>query len=436
MPLEGAALRNAVKFTEILKNTETYSPSQMQAYQRRLLERLVRHAKAEVPFYETRLNPLFGPNDEIRWEAWEEVTIFSRAEAQDAGKALFARNTPSQVGNYVTKTTSGSTAMPLMVRISALTGIMSAALNQRIFDWHSINTDASFAFILWVEDAEYPEGFTSNDWNLRNQNAIAHLLSINSTVRQQVEWLARKKPEILCTFPQNARAIVKEMLETKTPISFDTVFVLGEPLDQETKNLLEISGIRIIDRYGGEEIGSISASCPEGYGHHQFAEVGYIEVSSENAIEEVGFRRGPLIVTPFYNYAMPMIRYRNDDIIEMSNTPCPCGRTLPLISTILGRARNMFTFSDGSTVWPNMTYEEYKPFLPAKQFQVIQHTFQDIEVIYVASNETQPVDHAGLLALFREKFHSDIELKLNRVEALQRAPSGKFEAWKSLVKPD
>lgn len=56
MAFEGAALRNAKRFCDILNNTETYSAAKMQAYQRRLLERLLQHAKTEVPFYETRIN--------------------------------------------------------------------------------------------------------------------------------------------------------------------------------------------------------------------------------------------------------------------------------------------------------------------------------------------------------------------------------------------
>lgn len=433
MALEGAALRNAVRFVDILRNTETYSNAQMQAYQRRLLNRLLRHAKAEVPFYKKRLNPLFGPNDEIRWEAWEDIPTFTRADALEAGDALYARNTPPQVGNYVTKTTSGSTGMPLSIRVNALTSIMSAALNQRIFDWHNIDTDKSIAFIFDLENANYPDGITGKDWNLRNQEAVSYQLSIACSVSQQVEWLTRKKPGILCTFPQNARALVEEMLEENTPISFDTVIVHGEVLDFETKDLMARAGIQIIDRFGGEDVSSISASCPVGEGHHQFSEVGLFEVSDETSTTTVDLKRGQLIATPFYNYAMPMIRYENGDIVEVSNKPCACGRTLPYILNIMGRARNIFTFSDGTKIWPDMIRNDYESFLPAKQFQVIQHTLTDLEVIYVPDVEGVPVDSQGFSAMLQKLLHKDIDVKLTRVQNIQRSPSGKFEIWKSLV---
>lgn len=434
MPLEGAALRNAVRFVEILRNTEHYTAPQMQAYQRRLLERLVRHAKAEVPFYETRLNPLFGPKDQIRWEAWEDIPIFTRAEAQAAGDALFARNTPPKVGNYNTTNTSGSTGTPLTIRVSAITRIMSAAINQRIFDWHGVDTDASIVFILHGQNAlPYPNSVTGNKWNLRNREAVGHQLTINCTVSEQIQWLSANKPNILATLPQNARSIVEQMVANDIPIPFNTVLLHGEALDIETQHVMRDAGIKTIDRFGGEDIGNISANCPTGEGHHQFAEVGLTEFiyKGESATNPSG--RRTLVTTPFYSYAMPFIRYENGDQVETTDEPCSCGRTLPRIKRILGRDRNMFTFSDGTVISPNMLRADYDQFLSAKQFQVIQHTLRDIEVIYVADDESRPVDEVGFAALLRKRLNNDIEVRLTRVSHIERGPRGKFEVWKSLL---
>lgn len=129
MTTDSAVRQKARKFVEVLKTTETLPPAKMQAYQKRLQERLVRHAKEQVPFYETRLNSLFGPKDTIRWEAWTDIELFSRAEAQEAGDALFARSTPSQAGDYSERATSSSTGMPFRVRTSGLVGLMGFAIN-------------------------------------------------------------------------------------------------------------------------------------------------------------------------------------------------------------------------------------------------------------------------------------------------------------------
>ena len=63
-------------------------------------------------------------------------------------------------------------------------------------------------------------------------------------------------------------------------------------------------------------------------------------------------QHGRVIVTRLYNYAMPFIRYELGDFAVAGTGPCACGRTLPVIARIKGRARNAFVFRDGSRMWP------------------------------------------------------------------------------------
>lgn len=435
MALKGAAQEIAVRFADILKNTETYPAARMQIYQRNLLERLIRHARVEVPFYATRLDPLFGSGDTIRWEAWTDIPPLSRTDAYEAGDALFARTTPQDTGSYRERNTSGSTGMPLRTRSSSIMSLLSTSINQRLFDWHGINPDETICFIIDVAwKFPYPDGVPGQNWNLKNPKAPAYNLSVGYTVEQQVEWLNRKQPDILCAHPANAGAIVESFVQQSLLIPFHTVLVHGEVLEPDTKALINKAGLRAIDRYGGEEVGTISASCPQSSCHHQFSEIALMETLSldDNRIVEAG--RSQLTVTPFYNYAMPLIRYKNGDLVDRSATPCACGRTLPTIDHILGRVRNMFTFSDGSQIRPNLMRTEYAPFLPAKQFQVIQHTPTRLEVRYVVDDPSRPVDPQGLTTLLQKMLHKDITVELTPLPELSRAPSGKFETWISHVK--
>lgn len=434
MTTDNAVRQKARKFVEVLKTTETLPPAKMQVYQRRLQERLVRHAKEQVPFYERRLDQLFGPKDTIRWEAWTDIEPFSRAEAQAADDALFARSTPSQAGDYVLETTSGSTGMPLKVRSSGLMNLMGSSINQRIFDWHGINADSSVCFIL--DDTNrfpFPDGEPGRNWNLVNPEARAYNLSVGYTTAQQTEWVHQKQPDILCTYPKNGAAIIEELQRQNLAISFHTMIVHGEILEVDTRQIAENASVRIIDRFGSVETGPLSVNCPHGPWHHQFSEVALMETKPLKNSQTDSQSRANFIVTPFYNYAMPLIRYANGDLVELAENPCPCGRTLPRIERIWGRERNMFTFSDGSQVRPDMSRNDYEPFLSAKQFQVIQHTLTQIEVFYVVDNAEQPVDLHGLTQFMQKILHHDIQVKITQVEQISRNASGKYETWKNNV---
>ena len=80
------------RFFEALLRTQFLSPERMLAYQRGLIERLVRHARAQVSFYRDsgRLDKLFGPDDRIDWERWNEIPILTRSDAQANFEKLYA----------------------------------------------------------------------------------------------------------------------------------------------------------------------------------------------------------------------------------------------------------------------------------------------------------------------------------------------------------
>lgn len=436
MAWDDKALKTARRFATALQKTQSYGEDRMQAYQRSLLERLVRHARVEVPYYETRLDPLFGPDDTIRWQAWTDIPTMTRSDAQEAGDSLFAKNTPAETGGFMSGSTSGSTGMPLQARSSGLMQLMSTSINQRLFNWHEINPDNATSFIMDTKKRfPYPDGSNGNTWNLVNPQAPAYNLSVGYTIDQQIDWLTRKQPDILFTYPGNAQAIVEAFQNRKLAPPFHTIMVHGEVLETESQEIITNAGIRLIDRFGTVEVGPVSGQCSQGPWHHQYSDVCLMETVAPETGKLLTEGRGQLVATPFYNYAMPLIRYKNGDLLDRSSTPCPCGSTLPRIDRILGRERNMLTFSDGTQIWPNILRSEYESYLSVKQFQVIQHTPTHMEMRYVPEDPSRPVDKDGFTAMMQRALHPDITVELTRLSALPRAPSGKFETWISHVKP-
>jgi phenylacetate-CoA ligase len=63
------------RYLENLRRTQYLPPEQLLLHQRELLDLLVRHARAHVPFYRDtgRLNVLFRRDDAIDWERWSQI---------------------------------------------------------------------------------------------------------------------------------------------------------------------------------------------------------------------------------------------------------------------------------------------------------------------------------------------------------------------------
>ena len=142
---------------------------------------------------------------------------------------------------------------------------------------------------------------------------------------------------------------------------------------------------------------------------------------------------GRIVVTPFYNFAMPLIRYELGDHGILSPEPCACGRTLPVLESVLGRSRNIFRFVDGTSTWPILLSRDFQAFVPNRQFQVVQLTHTDIEFRYVPVEENQVNDPLALTAYLKAKLHPTVSVALAPVSAIARSGGGKYEDCMSLV---
>lgn len=100
---------------KMLMESQYWSPTEMPAYHRSQLEQLLRHAKASVPFYETRLDCLFRHDGTIDWSRWKEVPMLTRTDLRDNGSSLKSVAPPPHHGGPHITHTSGSSGIPVSI---------------------------------------------------------------------------------------------------------------------------------------------------------------------------------------------------------------------------------------------------------------------------------------------------------------------------------
>ncbi len=137
-------------------------------------------------------------------------------------------------------------------------------------------------------------------------------------------------------------------------------------------------------------------------------------------------------MTSLYNFAMPFIRYAVGDFAIAADGPCGCGRTLPRLAEIIGRARNIFVFPDGTQHSPWKFRGAFKGLLSATQIQIVQTQRDVIELRYIPDGDMPP-DQDAIAKAGREKIHRDITVRAVAVADIPRSASGKIEDCISLV---
>jgi phenylacetate-CoA ligase len=260
------------------------------------------------------------------------------------------------------------------------------------------------------------------------------VLNIEASVDEQLDWLIAEDPGYLLTHPTNLHALVTRAAERGLrPANLCEVRTFGEMLQPDLRELIrQVWGVKLTDMYSAEEVGYIALQCPVSENYHIQSENLLVEILNEHGKPCLPGEIGEVVVTSLHNFAMPLIRYRILDHVEVA-PPCACGRGLTAIRRILGRQRNMIAMPDGTFHWP--AFPDWLSVAPVRQFQMIQHDTRVIEVKLVCPRALSPQEEDGIRAMLADKFGYPFDFRFNYRDSIETGPNGKFEDFVSLVRP-
>ena len=404
---------------------------------------LLHHAYRQLPFYRDRLAQAgFVPGKPVTPAVWARIPVLTRAELQAAGPALHSPELPAGHGGTYEISSSGSTGRPVKALGTALVQLMWHAITLREHLWHRRDFSGLLAAIRSLPNgvALYPDGARGQDWGRSTKGIYrtgqSALLSIVSRTEEQAEWLQRVQPDYLLTYPSALRDLLLHCRDRG--IGFPRlreVRTLSELLPPETRALCrEVWGLKIADMYSTQETGYIALQCPIEEHYHIQAEVILVEVLNDDDEACRPGEVGQVVVTPLTNFAMPMIRYAVGDLAEVG-APCSCGRGLPILKRILGRARDMLAYPDGRKAWPLLGDMFYTQIPEIRQFQIVQHAVDDIEVKVVAERPLTAAEEDKLREWLHYRSGHPFPVRVTYHREIPRSAGGKFQDFRSAMEP-
>lgn len=427
------------RFIDSLLQSQWLPREDLERYQRPLLEGLVRHAATQTAFYRDRLAPLFRGGDPatsaIDFDAWRSIKPVTRSDIVADVTALHARSVPEMFGSHSTRRSSGTTTIPLEHRRSQLATVAGDCLNERAYIAHDIDLDGTLALLTHgpVELKDHPEGREYPSWNKARPNARTMAFSIDAPPLKQLEWIERANAAHVMTYPNNMRAIAHAARRRGGPFpKIATLISSGELLDDAARDeIVGTFGCHIIDIYAAREFGHLAFKCPDHDAYHIACECVHLELLDDDGNPATRGESGRIVVTGFYNYAMPFIRYDLGDYAIAGVTSCGCGRGLPTLTQIGGRTRNLFVMPDGSRHWPALgpLSKSLVKFLAYEDIQFIQHDVNLIEIRYVPRPGSSEGNAEEIDRMMKARFHPDLGVRLSPVAEIKRGPGGKIEQF-------
>jgi phenylacetate-CoA ligase len=424
------------------RDSQWLGAAEIEQNQQAQLQRLLRRAIGNIRLYRERLAAagIHSPED-FTPERWLRVPLLTKAQLREFPQRLLNRKVGTTHGKLGTVQTSGSTGIPVKCRTTGTTRLIWSTIGLRDHEWakrDALKTMGVIRYVKQLKDNNIIET-TMKDWGAPTsrifQTGPAAVCSVKAPVSTQLDWLEKRRPHYLLTYPSCLLEIAKQCLLQKRAMPFlAELRLFGETPPEETREVCReaFGDIRISDGYSANEVGYIALQCPEHDHLHVQSESLLVEVIDEAGRPCRPGQVGRVVLTTLHNFVMPLLRYEIGDYAEFGPT-CACGRGLPVLKRVLGRVRNMLRLPNGESYWPQIGGWALRKLAPVAQAQFIQHGINDIEARLITERPLTPDEIAKVRDKILKKLHHPFELTMTFVTDIERGPTGKFEEFKSLL---
>lgn len=319
-----------------------YDAHAIEAVRTRKVQALVRHAYDHVPYYRDLFDRhRIAPDDVRRPEDLDAIPVLTKELLRNNFDRLFADNIPRR--DVVVTSTGGSTGSPAHFSQDKRYVELNQAALMRSLSWSGWKPGDLTAWVVGLDDTQ---GIAAR-LSLAGRRILNGKLFLNafdvseSSLSAWCRLIRRHRPESYYGYASALTMLAKYVLEKQITLPpAVAAFNVAEKLYREQIPVIE-DGLKcpVRDFYGCREIFNIAATCGEGR-MHQIADM--VHLSPDEA--------GNVIATPLDNFAMPLLRYMNGDVVETSRAVCDCGLQLPVLEMKVGRTTDIFVNERGKQI--------------------------------------------------------------------------------------
>ena len=430
----GLRRRPLLEYWHQLERSQWASRDELEGMQLAQVQKLLRHAWANVPFYRKRMETAGLHPDRVRHlDDVKQLPIVYRDEANRDPESRKSTAPPLPTMN---KVTSGSSGVPLAFGYDIDSDYWRQAVKMRgygwagwrpgdvtVHFWGAVAKKANLKTRMWVKADRTVRREFMFDCGVRGE---AELLAV-------LELIKKVRPTMLVCYTQAAADLARFLLERPQLKPWDTIPVLcgAERLFPADREIMQkVYGKGLFETYGSREVMLMGAETEA----HEGLLVPMENILLEVVVKDKNGRERPaqpgetgeIVVTDLHNFGMPFIRYANGDLATVGpNAPSPCGRHHMRLSGIDGRVTETLTDAKGAPV-NGLVFNGMFSTLgyTVRQFQAVQHKDKSV-TLRVVPNEKFDEDAKKIVYNQAAKYLVGLPFKLEIVKDIATSPSGK-----------
>jgi len=408
---------------------EQWSAAQWAAWRSERLGTVLERAATRVPYYRDQWAARRRAGDRASWEVLENWPILEKETVRQLGIGLLADDCDSR--RMFHEHTSGTTGTSLDLWWSRVTvRAWYALFEARWRRWYGVTRHDRWAIIggqLVTPVARRTPPFWV--WNpaLRQLYLSAYHLAPD-LVPFYLDAMRRYRIRHLFGYSSALHALALGAgAGGATNLQLAVVTTNAEPLFPHQREAITAAfDCPVRETYGMAEIVTAASECAAGR-LHEWPEVGIVECVATDAMLGDDESVGDLVCTGLLNDDMPLVRYRVGDrgAWDSDSSPCGCGRTLPRIARLEGRADDTLFTRDGRAV--GRMDPVFKSRAPVREAQIVQEALDRVRVRVVPADGYTSADGVAIAARIRDRL-GDVVVTVDEVTEIPRTANGKLRA--------
>jgi phenylacetate-CoA ligase len=423
--------RNAKRYYELLNISQWYSPAEIRELQEVRLQHLVRHAYLHVPYYADLMQAKnLIPEDIQTLDDLQKLPLLTKASLREnLYFDLFSDNHRKK--EMLKIATSGSTGEPLVLYADRRQLEMRWASTFRSAEWTGWRFGDRQAR-LWHQTLGMSKSQVFREfldaWFMRRLFIPAYEMS-DDNIRELIEKLRRFKPTLIDGYAEIFNFLAHYARKHGiTGLQPKAIMTSAQIMPPQVREVIEREfKTSVFDKYGSREFSGIAYECDHHQGHHIMGESYIVEIIKDGRPALPG-ELGEVVITDLNNYAVPLIRYRIGDLAVAVDPDevCSCGRGLPRIGRIEGRAQAIVLCANGTWLPGTFFAHFFKDYdFAVRQYQIVQRVKNAIDLKIVPESGYSSTAETEILTGLKRFMGDNMEIHVQLVDEIPLLRTGK-----------
>ncbi|MCQ1535188.1 phenylacetate--CoA ligase family protein [Methanosarcina sp. KYL-1] len=411
-----------------LKENQYKQYDYLRGEQDKKLQNLIKFSYENVPYYHNLLNGLkLKPDDIKKVEDLEKLPILDK-ETIIKNWEDFKPKSLNEM-RYQKNTTGGSTGKPLNYRLLKKDKFLSQCLLCRGWGYGGYELGDK---VIFLAGSSLDVGNKKNISSLLLEKAdnfkkLSSFDMDNNSMEKYVNIINKSNYKFLRGYASSIDFLSSYIENNGLSVSSPrAIFTTAEKLYPHMRKRIENAfDCNVFDTYGLNDGGISAYECSEHSGLHIDTERSIMEVVDDtNSPIEKGV--GRILATSLENYAMPFIRYDTEDLGNIIDDVCGCGRKYKLLKEITGRQQEMLQTPERKYIHGEFFTHIIWEITGVKEFQVVQEKLDRINIKLVADKnfDKNQLDYIKeVIGRRSETWNVEFEF----VENIDRTKAGKYK---------